>query len=138
MVPHSVHTISYSLVSHIITPGDIYVFVVVFFFAEQMCGEYCGSLDAVYIGTFDGDTCGCGNKEGYLLELKPEGTCDVVCLGSVGNTDTCGGSTSFDLLLINYMADTDDYFGEPYLIFFCLRSRWRRDPASLFAKHGFA
>lgn len=81
---------------------------------RQMCSEYCGALDAVYIGVFDGDTCGCGSKDGYLLELKPEGTCDVLCVGAVGDTDTCGGSTSFDLLLINYLANDDDYFGEPF------------------------
>lgn len=81
-----------------------------------MCSEACGALDAVYIGAFDGDMCGCGSKEGYLLEQKPAGTCDALCVGgATGDAETCGGSVSFDLLLINYLATDDDYFGK----FFC-------------------
>ena len=98
------------------TPGDIllFVFFVSCFSFGQTCSEACGELDAVYMGALDGNLCGCGNEEGYLLSLKPEGTCDVVCPGSVG--DTCGGSESFDLFLINYLANDDDYFGTLLLV----------------------
>ena len=109
------HTASYAFLYHTpsnnMTPGDIlrFVFFVSCFSFGQTCSEACGELDAVYMGALDGNLCGCGNEEGYLLSLKPEGTCDVVCPGSVG--DTCGGSESFDLFLINYLANDDDYFG---------------------------
>lgn len=86
---------------------------VLFFLSTQTCSEACGALGAVYIGAFDGDMCGCGSKEGYLLEQKPAGTCDALCVGeATGDAETCGGSVSFDLLLINYLATEDDYFGK--------------------------
>ncbi|CAN0595163.1 unnamed protein product, partial [Laminaria digitata] len=71
----------------------------------QSCNEFCGASGYVYAAVMSGDMCGCGSDAGYLTREKEVGTCLVECAGDDGRADLCGGTDSFDLFSILYMAE---------------------------------